>query len=130
MRGSDPSTLREFETWLSLFTDGELPERHEWKAWFCVAEYERPDFEALSTTLDQHDSAASFAFLGRDATEQAEIVETLDTAGHEVVLHSHRHHAYSDLSYDEAHDALSTGMAAIEDAAGVTPQGFFHRSSN
>lgn len=125
MREADPATLREFETWLRLFTGGDLPDRHEWKAWFCVAEYERADFASLADTLTDADSAGSFAFLGRDIADQAESINLVDEAGHEIVLHSHRHHGYSDLSYDAAHEAIATGMAAIEDATGITPRGFF-----
>jgi len=122
MTDASPAVLREFETWLSLFTDGELPERHRWKAWFCVAEYELADFERVSALLRENGATGSFAFLGRDAEEQAEIIETLDADGHEITFHSHRHHAYADLSYDTAHDAITTGMAAIEDARRVSRQ--------
>lgn len=125
MRKANMPRLREFETWLSLFTDGDLPDRDRWKAWFCVAEYELGDFEAVGSLLADRGAAGSFAFLGRDADEQARIIETVDAAGHEVVFHSHRHHQYADLSYESAHDAITRGMAAIEDAAGITPEGFF-----
>ncbi|WP_254525835.1 polysaccharide deacetylase family protein [Natrinema caseinilyticum] len=125
MRDATPPVLREFETWLSLFTDGEFPDRHRWKAWFCVAEYELEDFERVSALLRENDATGSFAFLGRDAEEQADIIETLDDDGHEITFHSHRHHAYGDLSYESAHDAITTGVGAIEDATGITPNGFF-----
>ncbi|MDR9429927.1 MAG: polysaccharide deacetylase family protein [Natronomonas sp.] len=125
MREAETPTLREFETWLSLFSDGPIPEEHRWRAWFCVAEYELDDFEALSETLTNNDASGSFAFLGRDADEQAAIIETLDADSHEIAFHSHRHHTYADLSYDDAHDAIATGMTAIENATGITPDGFF-----
>ncbi|QFU81758.1 polysaccharide deacetylase family protein [Natronorubrum aibiense] len=125
MRPVDEEKLREFETWLSLLTDGDLPERHKWKAWFCVAEYEQPDFEDVSALLRDNDASGSFVFLGRDAEEQAEIMEMLAADGHEIAFHSHRHHAYDDLSYDDAYDAITTGLAAIEDATGLAPDGFF-----
>lgn len=125
MREASAPVLREFETWLSLFTDGDLPPEHEWKAWFCVAEYERADFERVAGLLEGAGGAGSFAFLGRDAEEHAPVIEALDAAGHEVVFHSHRHHAYGDRSYEDAYDAITTGMEAIEDATGVTPRGFF-----
>lgn len=125
MRQAETPVLREFETWLSLFTDGPLPEEYRWRAWFCVASYERPDFEALSEAFGDADSSGSFAFLGRDADEQAPIIESLDSTGHEIAFHSHRHHTYAELSYDDAHDAITTGMEAIENATGVTPTGFF-----
>jgi len=125
MRPVDPSVVREFETWLTLFAEGPLPERHRWKAWFCVAEYERADFERVAAMLGNHDASGSFVFLGRDAADQAECIEAVADAGHEVALHSHRHHAYADLSYDDAHAAITAGLAAIEDATGVRPRGFF-----
>ena len=125
MRDADPAVLREFETWLSLLTEGDLPGRHKWKAWFCVAEYELQDFAVLSTFLLDNDASGSFAFLGRDAEAQADCIERVHADGHEVVFHSHRHHQYSDLSHDEAYTAITTGMAAIEDATGITPTGFF-----
>jgi peptidoglycan/xylan/chitin deacetylase (PgdA/CDA1 family) len=125
MKEADEPVLREFETWLSLFTDGEIPDKYRWRAWFCVAEYERSDFESLSETLRESDATGSFPFLGRDADEQAAIIESLDADGHEIAFHSHRHHAYGDLSYEAAHEAITTGMAAIEDATGISPDGFF-----
>jgi len=121
----DPAKLREFETWLSLFTEGAIPDRHRWKAWFCVAEYEAEDFERVSDLFLDRDATASFAVLGRDAEDLAAGIEAVADAGHEVAFHSHRHHAYADLSYDEAHDAIATGLAAVEDATGITPTGFF-----
>lgn len=125
MRDASPPVLREFETWLSLFTDGELPECDRWKAWFCVAEYALEDFEQFSALLRENDATGSFAFLGRGAEKQADIIETIDADGHESTFHSHRHHAYADLSYDAAHDAITTGLSTIEDATGITPNGFF-----
>ena len=121
----DQNKLKEFETWLSLLTDRTLPERHEWKAWFCVAEYEQSDFSKISSVLQENDSSASFAFLGRDAEEHAEIIEMLIKDGHEIAFHSNRHHTYADLSYDQAYEAIETGVSAIEDAVGITPNGFF-----
>jgi len=117
--------LKEFETWLSLLTDRTHPERHEWKAWFCVAEYEKSDFKTMSSILREHNSSSNFAFLGRDATEHADIIKTLADNDHEIAFHSHRHHTYGDLSYEQAHDAISTGMSAIEEKTGITPNGFF-----
>lgn len=121
----EENKLKEFETWLSLLTDRTLPERHEWKAWFCVAEYEQSDFKKISSMLQENGSSASFAFLGRDAVEHAEIIQMLNDDGHEIAFHSHRHHTYADLSYEQAHEAITAGVSAIEDAAGITPNGFF-----
>jgi peptidoglycan/xylan/chitin deacetylase (PgdA/CDA1 family) len=45
--------------------------------------------------------------------------------GHEIAFHSHRHHTYADLSYETAYDAITTGVSAIENETGITPEGFF-----
>jgi peptidoglycan/xylan/chitin deacetylase (PgdA/CDA1 family) len=121
----NPQKLAEFETWMSLLTDRSLPEQDKWKAWFCVAEYEQPDFQLISSMLHEHNATGSFAFLGRDVEAQAEIIKELHDDGHEIVFHSHRHHTYADLSYEEAHDAITTGLEAFESETSITPSGFF-----
>jgi putative ABC transport system ATP-binding protein len=62
--------------------------------------------------------------LGREADRLAGAIAALDDAGHEIVLHGHRHVACADAGYDLAHENLSRGLAAVEDAAGLTPRGF------
>jgi peptidoglycan/xylan/chitin deacetylase (PgdA/CDA1 family) len=87
--------------------------------------YDEGDFETLSDVLVGADAGASFAFLGRDADEQAGVVESMDAAGHDVVLHGHRHVACADLPASLARDNVERGLAAVEAASGVTPAGFF-----
>lgn len=87
--------------------------------------YEAADFEKLSDVLCGAGAGASFAFLGRDADRQAGVVESIDAAGHDVVLHGHRHVACRDLSAPLARENVDSGIAAIEAASGVTPSGFF-----
>lgn len=87
--------------------------------------YDAADFETLTDVLAGADAGASFAFLGRDADEQAGIVESIDAAGHDVVLHGHRHVACSNLPHSLARKNVDGGLAAIEAASGVSPVGFF-----
>lgn len=95
------------------------------RSYHILADYTNGDFEALSDTLLAADATGSVAFLGRDVEEQAPAIEAVDAAGHEVTLHGHRHVSFGDLPYETAYDDLSTGIAAIEDASGITPTGFF-----
>ena len=87
--------------------------------------YDAGDFATLSDVLAGADAGASFVFLGRDADEQAGIVESIDAAGHDVVLHGHRHVACGDLPPSLARENVDRGLAAIEAASGVEPTGFF-----
>ena len=121
---SDAKT-REFETFLSFAAAADSEAALAVRAFHVLAEFRHADFMAVADGLDESGAAASFAFLGRDVERQAETIESVDRAGHEVVLHGHRHVGFASLSYETAMDDLSTGMAAIEDATGITPRGFF-----
>lgn len=87
-------------------------------------EYPEEEWIADARTLSEHGASASFAVLGRDAAEMGSVIDEIDSAGHEIALHGHRHEHFDRLSYDVAHDALAEGLAAIEDASGVSPRGF------
>lgn len=116
--------LREVRTYFDVIARGGPERRLRARSFHNLGEWEREDYERLSDTLLDAGAAGSFAFLGRDAERYAGTVESLDDAGHEVVLHGHRHVACADVDYDLAHRNLSRGLDAIEDAAGVTPRGF------
>lgn len=87
--------------------------------------FDYDDFMGTSEMVSKCGATASFAFLGRDANEHADVMRDLDSAGHEVVVHGHRHINFSNLSFEVAHDHLKKGLAAIEDAVGICPRGFF-----
>jgi peptidoglycan/xylan/chitin deacetylase (PgdA/CDA1 family) len=115
---------REVETYFDVIARGGSERLLRARSFHNLGEWEHGDYESLSASLLDAGATSSFSFLGRDADRYAETIESLDDAGHEIVLHGHRHVACADIPYDLAHENLSRGMAAIEDAAGVTPRGF------
>jgi len=115
---------REVEMYFDVVAEGGSGRRLAARAYHNVAEMVRDDYVRLSTRLANADATASFLFLGRDADRYGETMAMLDRAGHEVVLHGHRHVACGDVAGDVIHENLARGLDAIEDAAGVTPQGF------
>ncbi|WP_313693565.1 polysaccharide deacetylase family protein [Halorarum halobium] len=102
-------------------SDAELDRR----TFHALARYTDEEYRTLSRLFLDADARASVAFLGRDADERAAIIEELDDEGHEIVLHGYRHVECAGLPYDLAHENLARGLDAIEDAAGVRPEGFF-----
>jgi len=133
MKSIDELKLREVKLWLEFVSRGveaagdpkEAAHVIRKRGWFCVAEFEAEDYLRVSDILLEEDANAGFAFLGRDADEHADTIAKLHSRGHEIVFHGHRHHSFADLSYDRAHEYLSTGLDRIEDATGVTPRGLF-----
>jgi len=133
MKSIDDLKRRELELWLEFVSRGvsnadspaDAARTLEKRGWFCLAEFESEDYRSVSDDLLTHDANAGFAFLGREATEKASVIEELHSRGHEIVFHGHRHHAFDDLSYDQAHEYVSTGIECIEDATGITPTGLF-----
>lgn len=116
---------REVETYFSVMARGASDRKLAARSFHNLGVYDADDFADLAATLEAAGGGGSFAFLGRDAPSQAGIVESLAAAGHEIVLHGHRHVACASLPDDLVQENVSRGLAAIEDAAGVTPTGFF-----
>ena len=116
---------RETETYLRVVAERGPDADVAGFAFHNLGVYDEADFATLSDVLAGADAGASFAFLGRDADEQAEIVEAIDADGHDVVLHGHRHVACGDLPRSVARENVEGGLAAIEAASGVSPSGFF-----
>jgi hypothetical protein len=115
---------REVEMYFDVVAEGGSRRRIAARAYHNVAEMAHDDYARLSNRLLGADATASFLFLGRDADRYGETMAMLDDAGHEVVLHGHRHVACGDIDGDLAHDNLARGLDAIEDSAGVRPRGF------
>ena len=115
---------REVKTYFDVIARGGSERLLRARSFHNLGEYEHGDYEALSDTLLDAGATSSFSFLGRDAERYAGTIESLDDAGHEIVLHGYRHVACDDVDYDIAHENLARGLDAIEDAAGVTPRGF------
>lgn len=116
---------REVAAYFSFVSTAETEQAVNARTYHVLREFDDDDFTGVLDTFEAHDTRTSVAFLGRDAEERAAIMATVDSRGHEVVCHGHRHVRFGDLSYETAHDDLSAAVAAIEDASGVTPKGFF-----
>ncbi|MDR9380833.1 MAG: polysaccharide deacetylase family protein [Natronomonas sp.] len=116
---------REVETYFNVIARGGSDRLIRARSFHNLGEYTADDFDQVATLLDDADASGSFAFLGRDAARYGNVISRLADAGHEIVLHGHRHVACGDLPYETAHQNLSLGIEAIEDAGGVTPAGFF-----
>lgn len=115
---------REVETYFEVIAGGSSDRLIRARSFHNLGEWQHGDYVSLSDALLEAGATSSFSFLGRDAGRYAETIEYLDDAGHEIVLHGYRHVACDDLPYDLAHENLSRGLNAVEDAAGVTPTGF------
>jgi peptidoglycan/xylan/chitin deacetylase (PgdA/CDA1 family) len=124
MRDISELRQREVETYFDVIARGGSERLLRARSFHNLGEWDHDDYERLSETLLEAGATGSFSFLGRDAARYAETIASLEDAGHEIVLHGHRHVACGDVEYDLAHENLSRGLAAIEDAAGVTPRGF------
>lgn len=122
----DVSALRlcEVKTYFDVIARGGS-DRLLWaRSFHNLGEFGPDDYARLSEILLDAGARTSVSFLGREAERYAETIEALDAAGHEIVLHGHRHVACDDIDYDLAYENVSRGRAAIEEAAGVTPRGF------
>lgn len=117
--------LREAKAYLSFVAGADTERAIDARSYHITRHYDADDFTDLVATLERTGSTASIAFLGRDAEERAGTMSAVYDAGHEIVLHGHRHVKFGELDYDTAHSDLSQGMNAIEDAAGHAPTGFF-----
>jgi len=124
MRDVSELRRREVKTYFDVIARGGSERLLRARSFHNLGEWEHEDYERLSATLGEYGATSSFSFLGRDAQRYAETISLLDDDGHEIVLHGHRHVACADVDYDLAHENLSRGLDAIEDAAGVTPRGF------
>lgn len=116
---------REVEAFLSFVAGAETDRAVKARSYHILREFDRADYERVSDLFTEAGATAGFAFLGRDVEDEAEIIEMVDAQGHEAVIHGHRHVKFGDLTYETAHDDLSTGMDAIEDATSISPAGFF-----
>jgi peptidoglycan/xylan/chitin deacetylase (PgdA/CDA1 family) len=90
-------------------------------------EFTEADFERVGELLADEGVHAGFSVPGR-RIEQREGVESavaaLADAGHDIVLHGHRHTSFMDTSYETAHDELSRAVETIERVTGEAPTGF------
>lgn len=116
---------REVETYFEVIAEKGQNERlRQARAFHNLGEWTHDDYVELSDRLAEVGAASSFSFLGREAERFAETIAFLDEAGHEIVLHGHRHLACENIEYDLVKENLTRGYEAIEGAAGVSPVGF------
>jgi len=116
---------REVETYFEVVAERGLDVGVDAFAFHNLGVFDDSDFAILVDVLDGADATASFAFLGRDADEQAGSIEHVDAAGHEVVLHGQRHVACGDLPESLARENVEVGVTSLEAASGVRPTAFF-----
>lgn len=115
---------REVTAYFSFVSNADTQRAIDARTYHVLREYD-DDFLKQLDAFEDADTKTSVAFLGRDAEERADVMTAVDDRGHEVVCHGHRHVKFGDLTYETAHDDLSTAVNAIQDASGVTPTGFF-----
>lgn len=115
---------REVRTYFDVIARGGSDRLLDARSIHNLGEWTGADCRELLSRLAAADATSSFSFLGRDAERYADVIREIVDAGHEIVLHGHRHIACADISSDLAHENLSRGLAAIEQVAGVTPNGF------
>src|SRR3974390_2941118 len=72
--------------------------------------------------LDSKKTKATFFILGWVAEHQPRTVRAIAAAGHEIACHSYAHQLVYDLTPDEFRRDTLRAIAAIENAAGMTPR--------
>ena len=115
---------REVETYFEVIARGGTDRLLQARSFHNLGEWTHQDYEWLCAVLSEANATSSFSFLGRDAERYAQTIAMLADAGHEIVLHGHRHVECETISYDLAHENVSRGLDAIDDAAGIVPEGF------
>lgn len=90
-------------------------------------EFTEADFERVGELLADHGIHAGFSVPGRRIEQREDVeraVAALADAGHDIVLHGHRHTSFMNTPYETAHDELSRAVETIERVTGVAPTGF------
>lgn len=80
--------------------------------------------ERVLDILDRHDVRATFFVVGEVARSHPELVARLADDGHELATHGHTHTPLFDLDSERFGSELDRSVAAIEDATGITVDGF------
>ncbi|MFB6133977.1 MAG: polysaccharide deacetylase family protein [Halanaeroarchaeum sp.] len=120
-----PLRQLEVETYFEVIAEkGQSQRLRRARSFHNLGEFDHEDYVALSDRLLAAGGAGSFSFLGREAERFAETIAYLAEAGHEIVLHGHRHVACGDIGEELVEENLTRGFEAIEAAAGVQPTGF------
>jgi peptidoglycan/xylan/chitin deacetylase (PgdA/CDA1 family) len=64
---------------------------------------------------------ATFFMIGQQVARRPELAQRVLREGHKIALHGHEHRLQLRLSAKQVADDLARGVAALEDATGVTP---------
>lgn len=80
---------------------------------------------AILDVLARAGARATFFVIGEQVVKRPELVKECAAAGHAIALHGHRHRLQLRIGGHELLDDYARGVAAVEDAVGVTPA--FHR---
>jgi peptidoglycan/xylan/chitin deacetylase (PgdA/CDA1 family) len=81
---------------------------------------------AVLEVLAAHRARATFFLVGEQVRRRPELVRRIAEAGHAIALHGYRHRLLMRLTSAQIEDDIARGLAAIEDAVGLTPQ--LHRA--
>ena len=76
---------------------------------------------AILEILAAHGARATFFVIGEQVQRRPALLRRMLGEGHAIALHGHRHRLQPRLGDRELREDLERGLAAIEDAAGVTP---------
>ena len=71
--------------------------------------------------LAAHGAVATFFVIGEQVERRPELLRRIVAEGHGLALHGYRHRLQPRVPERDVRDDLRRGLAAIEDAAGVTP---------
>jgi peptidoglycan/xylan/chitin deacetylase (PgdA/CDA1 family) len=80
---------------------------------------------AILELLARVGARAMFFVVGEQVVKRPALVAECHAAGHQIALHGHRHRLQLRIGGHELLDDYARGVAAVEDAIGVTP--LFHR---
>jgi len=80
--------------------------------------------ERVLALLDEHDVSATFFVVGEVAEEYPGLIAQVTDRGHELATHGHTHTPLFDLDRETFAAELDKSRRAIEQAAGVTVEGF------
>jgi peptidoglycan/xylan/chitin deacetylase (PgdA/CDA1 family) len=76
---------------------------------------------AVLEALARAGARATFFVIGEQVRRRPEMLARTVKAGHAVALHGYRHRLQMRMSADAVAEDLARGVAAIEDAIGITP---------
>jgi peptidoglycan/xylan/chitin deacetylase (PgdA/CDA1 family) len=76
---------------------------------------------AMLEILARHKARATFFVIGEQVSRRPELLRRIREEGHGIALHGYHHRLHLRRSPAELEDDFTRGIAAIEDAAGLTP---------